>query len=130
MYREKTTAATRTRSRTRSSHDSRFSTLAITPWEFGSTENRIESIRETIHSSNVTRTGLATAVNVGFPTLCCVDRTTPRENQPPVYLFAETKGNARSSLIQTIDLLRRKRVGSIPCILHLFYVVCERWALA
>lgn len=77
------------------------------PREFDSTGDRIRSIRR-IHSSDVTWTGLATAVNVKFPTLCCVNRTTPRENQPPVSLSTETKGNARSSLIRTIDLLRRE----------------------
>ncbi|TGZ48572.1 hypothetical protein DBV15_11387 [Temnothorax longispinosus] len=79
--------------------------------EFDSTAE-IESdrfARETIRLPDLARTtGLATAVNVGFPTLCCVDRTTPRENQPPVPLSSETKGNARSSLIRTIDLLRRE----------------------
>lgn len=65
--------------------------------------NRFENSRR-----RVARTaGVATAVNVDVPIYRYINRNRPG-NRPLVPLFIETKGSAKSSLIRTIDLLRRK----------------------
>lgn len=66
-----------------------------------------------------------TAVNVEVPIYRYVDRTTRRGNQPPVSLFTETKGSARSSLIRTIDLLRREYHSKKSMELHAERVVFQ-----